>query len=459
MTGATLVDADPRTLVVGANTRVDARLDKDFVASIRERGVLQPIVAYRGAGEQLIVVYGQRRTLAAIEADRPLVPVMVLAEPDDVDRIVDQLAENDHRVGLHTSDRVAAYQQLAAIGVPAGEIARRTAQPEASVTAALAVASSDVARTAAAQHDLTLDQAAAVAEFDADAAAVQTLLSAAQRGGFEHQLQRLRDDREMAAKRAALLEQLTGKGIAVVDRPPYNHARIKDLQYLLVGKRNATEANHRKCPGHAAFLVETYTRDRNWAVQYACTNYPKHGHTLRHPGSGGGIQKAEDMTPEEREAAAAERRDVVRSNKLWDSAEKVRRDFLRTLLARKVAPRGAAAFIATALASGDYAISSALGDGHPLAHELLGLTKPGYGEPKPIVGMVGKAGDGRALMLGLGLVLAAYEGSTSRQTWRSVNPGIARYLRYLEANGYELSDVERRACGEQPAAAGDEVTA
>ena len=44
-----LVEVDPGTLIVGANVRLDPNVDKQLVASIRERGVLQPIVAYRAS--------------------------------------------------------------------------------------------------------------------------------------------------------------------------------------------------------------------------------------------------------------------------------------------------------------------------------------------------------------------------------------------------------------------------
>jgi len=88
-----LEPVDPRTLVLEANVRVDARLDKQFVASIRDRGVLVPIVAHRAGGE-LRVLYGQRRTLAAVEAGRATVPVYVVDVPDgdtarEVGRIID----------------------------------------------------------------------------------------------------------------------------------------------------------------------------------------------------------------------------------------------------------------------------------------------------------------------------------------------------------------------------------
>ncbi|GEL25064.1 hypothetical protein PSU4_40180 [Pseudonocardia sulfidoxydans NBRC 16205] len=73
--GVELVVVDPATLIFAANVRVDARLDAGFVNSVREQGVLQPIVAHRDSEGGLVVRFGHRRTLAAIEAGRAQVPV------------------------------------------------------------------------------------------------------------------------------------------------------------------------------------------------------------------------------------------------------------------------------------------------------------------------------------------------------------------------------------------------
>jgi len=56
----------------------------------------------------------------------------------------------------------------------------------------------------------------------------------------------------------------------------------------------------------------------------------------------------------------------------------------------------------------------------------------------------------RARVLVLAQVLGGYEDRTDRGDWRRVRDHAARYLRFLAANGYERSKVERRACGDQP---------
>ena len=76
MTG-TLEHLDPTTVLIGENVRDNVGLDPQFIASVREHGVLQPITAIRtNAGIE--VRDGQRRTLAAREAKLDTMPVYVL---------------------------------------------------------------------------------------------------------------------------------------------------------------------------------------------------------------------------------------------------------------------------------------------------------------------------------------------------------------------------------------------
>ena len=99
----TLEHLDPHTLELETNVRDDAALDADFVASIKEHGVLNPIAAVRGHDGVVRVRAGQRRTLAAREAGLTSVPVYVrpAGATDDkaqvVERVSEQIVENDRR--------------------------------------------------------------------------------------------------------------------------------------------------------------------------------------------------------------------------------------------------------------------------------------------------------------------------------------------------------------------------
>jgi ParB family chromosome partitioning protein len=101
----TLQHLDPTTLLIGENVRDNATLDPQFVASVREHGVLQPITAVR-SDTGIEVRDGQRRTLGAREAKLDAIPVYALdrqATDDKIataERIAHQIVTNDQRSAL-----------------------------------------------------------------------------------------------------------------------------------------------------------------------------------------------------------------------------------------------------------------------------------------------------------------------------------------------------------------------
>lgn len=105
---------DPTTLLVDHNVRRDTTPDKALVESVRDLGVLVPLVAVRtDAGVQ--VRYGHRRTRAAVQVGLDTVPVWVFDASNagtDVDRIVRQWAEN-RAPGEPDRRRPARRRQLA----------------------------------------------------------------------------------------------------------------------------------------------------------------------------------------------------------------------------------------------------------------------------------------------------------------------------------------------------------
>lgn len=456
----TLVQIDPASVVVGLNVRTDANLTADFVASIRELGVLEPVVGHYGEEGRFVVLRGQRRTLAAVEAKCTSIPAVVVDRPEDADRIVHQMAENDHRSGMSNADRISGVKQLAAFGLTAAQIKRRTARPRAEVDAALTIAGSELAEKAAQRWDyLTLGQAATLAEFEDDAEAVKALMLAAKEGhGFEHTTQRLRDEREDAAAIAAATEKLTGKGVRIVGRPSYDDKTTLGLDRLAAkeGGRAYNKATHAKCAGHAAYfrITTAWEKDekgkevrvRQAVPQYVCTQWRGAGHVdLWNHGAASSKPKAADMSPEQREQARAERRGVIDSNKAWDTAEPVRRDWLAVFAARKTAPKGTSAFVARVLTEHPEVVADV--GGSQLAAEWFGLKHVGYGYGSGWAALIEKATDGRAQVIALCRLLASLEKGTSRQSWRRVMPATADYLTFIAANGYDLSDVEKRAAG------------
>ncbi|MGJ9372312.1 ParB/RepB/Spo0J family partition protein [Nesterenkonia sp. CF4.4] len=83
----------------------------ELIHSIREIGVLQPIVVRPAGPDHFELVMGERRWRASKAADRDTVPAIVRMTADD-DLLRDALLENIHRSQLNPLEEAAAYRQL-----------------------------------------------------------------------------------------------------------------------------------------------------------------------------------------------------------------------------------------------------------------------------------------------------------------------------------------------------------
>lgn len=88
----------------------DDALD-ELVHSIREFGLMQPIVVRATGPDSYQLVMGERRWRASQKAGLSTIPAIV-RETGDGDMLRDALLENIHRVQLNPLEEAAAYQQL-----------------------------------------------------------------------------------------------------------------------------------------------------------------------------------------------------------------------------------------------------------------------------------------------------------------------------------------------------------
>ena len=121
---------DPNVLQIGENVRDAADLGKEFLASLREHGVLVPITAVRDQDGTVTVHNGQRRTLGAREVGLVTVPVYVVpASAGDeaaeaVERIVHQIVTNDQKADLSDAQRARGIQQMIDVGLSESKVAK-----------------------------------------------------------------------------------------------------------------------------------------------------------------------------------------------------------------------------------------------------------------------------------------------------------------------------------------------
>jgi ParB family chromosome partitioning protein len=92
-------------------TRFDDETLGELAASIREVGILQPIVVRRAGDGAYELVAGERRLRAARLAGLATVPV-VLRDSDDADLLREALIENIHREDLNPIELAEAFRQL-----------------------------------------------------------------------------------------------------------------------------------------------------------------------------------------------------------------------------------------------------------------------------------------------------------------------------------------------------------
>jgi ParB family transcriptional regulator, chromosome partitioning protein len=106
----------------------------ELVFSIREVGLLQPIVVRRGEAGSYELIAGERRLRAAREAGVTLIPAIIRDTEDDA-MLRDALLENLHRADLNPLEEAAAYQQLLSdFGCTQDELARRIGRSRPQVT-------------------------------------------------------------------------------------------------------------------------------------------------------------------------------------------------------------------------------------------------------------------------------------------------------------------------------------
>ncbi|WP_282695012.1 ParB/RepB/Spo0J family partition protein [Streptomyces sp. CC208A] len=83
----------------------------ELVTSIKEVGLLQPVVVRKTEGGRYELIMGERRWRASDEAGLETIPAIVRAT-DDEKMLLDALLENLHRAQLNPLEEAAAYEQL-----------------------------------------------------------------------------------------------------------------------------------------------------------------------------------------------------------------------------------------------------------------------------------------------------------------------------------------------------------
>ncbi|MFK4760980.1 ParB/RepB/Spo0J family partition protein [Microbacterium sp. ZW T5_45] len=126
--GIHLIQVDPNEIVPNPRqprTHFDPEHLAELVHSVREFGVMQPVVVRKNSDGEYELIMGERRTRAAREAGLTSIPAVV-RETADEDLLRDALLENLHRSELNPLEEASAYQQLLEdFGITQEELATR----------------------------------------------------------------------------------------------------------------------------------------------------------------------------------------------------------------------------------------------------------------------------------------------------------------------------------------------
>jgi len=439
----TVEHVDPTTITIETNVRPGetmAPLTKEFIASIRDHGVMEPVIGYRDEQGNVVVRAGQRRTLAAREAGRPTIPVYFGAAPtDEAARIVEQLIENDQREDLTEGQRAAAWQQLAFEGLSATTIAKRVGRKASEVRIGLRVAENEHAVATVEQHTITLDQAAVLIDFEDHPAEHAELVEVAETNPtrFDHAVQQVRDKIARADAAAALTAELAEAGWTIRDREPmYGSEEAKTLvriNYMVTAEgERVTRADVEDVEGREAVVRATYGGPE------ASLFIPKKIAKERK------YRDANAVAPLSDDEKA--RRKMVRENRAaWKSATAVRQQWLTTKIAGKTLPKDAINLVAEALTGNRWTMHRSLERGNATAAALVGIEgveSSSYYGPNAFDGWA-QEHPTKPLHAALAVVIGSYEEGMHENTWDSGDPASAAYLTRLASWGYTLSDIEQ----------------
>ncbi|MGU3358198.1 ParB/RepB/Spo0J family partition protein [Microbacterium sp. M4A5_1d] len=454
-------------VVIDTNVRRTVDVDKSFVSSIRNHGILQPPVGWRDDAGKVHITMGQRRTLAAKEIGLDTIPVIIRTQTEaEQARIVAQLAENEQRQSLTPADTAAAYAQLQfEFGVTTEQIARKTNSPKAKVQTALAVAESAAAKAALAASKISLEQAAVFTEFESDESALEQLSEIVKERPeqLEHAAERIRRDREQKRRVDELALQLERDGWEVIRSEyqygytrPANATSLRDLHRADDATKTPLKADD--VAGIDGRVAVVYPQHGSEAGASCFLRHPdKHGFVSHAYASGGGGKGP--LTDEEKAARRKKRED--RADML--AATTVRRAWLKdTFLPRKHTFETVGAWIVRAMLKHPDALryEQARGeDAKVLTWELLGLKVEGHPDFYSNDGLgtlekvLQKASTADELRLLVAFAIARVEHPAGNPKYGRFgqHTALGPYLTQLAAWGYPLADIEQRLIDEHTA--------
>ncbi len=243
-----------------------------------------------------------------------------------------------------------------------------------------------------------------------------------------HVAQQLRDDRAHKAARAALVTELEAAGTPIVDDMSWGYHSTDDnvcvTELLRADGPQATKED-----ANAVYINEALTSIP------VVTGWKALGFKLHY--NSGSATPSGPMTDEQKAA----RKTLIANNKARESATVVRREFVKSLLAKKQAPKGWQYFTVHALTHHSEVASGYEG---AVAAEMAGAKVEGTNTWgwNPLRDHVAKTTTRPEVPM-IALVCAGYEKTIAKDSWRRPGRSHIAYLTQLVTWGYTPSEVEQ----------------
>ncbi|MGI5238713.1 ParB/RepB/Spo0J family partition protein [Dactylosporangium sp. CA-139066] len=308
----TLVDGDLEDLP--ASVRQLAQLK----ASIKQVGILQPLVVVPAPGRHGAwqIVIGHRRKYASILVRKFHVPCILATDYDEVKRILAQLAENVHRVGLTASEEAEAFEQLTLLNWTTEQIAAVRGVTEETVVRSLRLRSLPKAVSAALDSgQLSLDEVDDIEALSDHPTALSKVLKVQSGWSRRHTLASELSKIASAKAKELAKAKLVIDGVTVTSKPAgfgYTSTAV-DVRQLVDAAGNRLDPDTVKTlPGIAAFVEKVGSGAET--VIY-CTDPAKYGYTKFKPSYGRQLSDEEIAAQVEAERARAAFLDALEAAK------------------------------------------------------------------------------------------------------------------------------------------------
>lgn len=333
------------------NPRRDLGDLTELVESIRAQGVRQNLLVVPDPDEPgaYRIVIGHRRAAGAREAGLIRVPAAIDTTLTDAAQLELMLLENLQRVDLSPVEEADGYQGLLDLGLDVAAIASTTGRSQTTVRSRLKLVTlPERARQAVHTHTATLEDAAALAEFDGEVTSREQLAKHLGTSSFALKLRQARERAETDALFAPYLERL--REAKVTERPGAGPSWAQ--HEAPSGLRKACSVGSWNLRADAGPVVAGFEADLDralaetgWAWRWARTEYsaelilfrPATLDEAEVDAAQDAKAAARDLEVEQKRAAEAERKALAQTTAA------LRVEFLRARLGRAITGKAAEA--------------------------------------------------------------------------------------------------------------------